>query len=100
MMASAPVGRLEVINWATPEPLSGSLPRSVVPTIKSTDPVGTIVLPAGPVTVAVKVTGAPTLIDCEDAPSVVAEVAAITCVVASAEVFGASILSAPSVAME
>ena len=47
------------------------VPRVVVPSMKVTVPVGTVVFPEGPDTVAVKVTFAPTVMVAGDAASAV-----------------------------
>lgn len=54
-----PVLNEEVLNWATAEPFSVAAAKDVVPSRKVTDPVGTVVFPVGPATVAVKVTDWP-----------------------------------------
>jgi hypothetical protein len=55
-MLSEPVGSAVVEYVATPEEESGPVPRVVLPSMKVTEPVGTVASPEGPVTVAVKVT--------------------------------------------
>ena len=54
MIVCEPTERLEVVNVAVP-PLSDPLPRVEEPSLNVTVPVG-VPLPAGPDTVAVKVT--------------------------------------------
>ena len=56
---------------ATPVAESVPVPSVVVPSMKVTVPVGTVVFPAGPDTVAVKVTFAPTVMVEGDAASAV-----------------------------
>lgn len=46
----------DVLKVARAPEFSAPVPSKVVPSMKFTEPVGTVELPAGPVTVAVKVT--------------------------------------------
>ena len=62
MIECRPLASVEAARLAAPAALSGALPRAVEPSEKTTVPSGrTLPPPGGTVTLAVKVTGAPTL---------------------------------------
>jgi hypothetical protein len=64
----------EVLNVAWPLPFSAPVPNDVVPSRNETLPVGTVMFPLGPVTVAVNVTDCPAADGfCEDVTVVVVE---------------------------
>lgn len=76
-----PAGKLEVVNTATPEPLSAPVPSCTLPFLNRTDPTGTT--PLDEVTVAVKVTDWPPEEGfMELAKAVVVVAASTTCVTA------------------
>ena len=68
------MGNEVVASVATPA-VSVLVPSVVVPSLKVTVPVGVVVFPDGPVTVAVKVTLCPAVIDVGDAESAVEDAA-------------------------
>jgi len=60
---------------ATPDPFSPAVASVVVPSRKFTAPVGTVVLPEGPATVAVNVTDCPAVDGLADEVTVVVDAA-------------------------
>jgi hypothetical protein len=72
-----PAGNPDVLYVATPEPFNVPLPNVMVPSKKLTKPVGMVVLPEGPVTVAVKVTDCPAAEGFEDETSAVVDEGAV-----------------------
>lgn len=72
-----PAGSVEVLKVAAAEALSGPLPKVVVPFRKLTVPVGTVVLPEGPATVAVNRILAPAVAGFNDEVSVVVVAAVV-----------------------
>ena len=71
MIEGVPIGRVLTLNVATPEELSVPAPIDVAPFRKFTVPVG-IAMPEAAVTVAVRFTAAPAVIDVGEAVSAVA----------------------------
>ena len=93
-----PSGRVDVVSVATPDPFSVPVPSIFAPSMNVTDPVGTP-LPGFCVTVAVKVTLAPTFTLAALAISAVALCARVTVTVTAGDVLPALLLSPPYTAV-
>jgi hypothetical protein len=75
VMECVPTAKVVMARVATPDPFNVPVPRDVVPSRNVTVPVGTVVSPLGPTTVAVRVTLCPAVTEVGEAASAVVEVA-------------------------
>jgi len=76
-MECEPTLKVELLKVAEPAEFSVPLPSVVAPSKKLTEPVGIVVLPAGPVTVAVNITDWPKVDGFSDETSTVVDAAVV-----------------------